>query len=200
MKTGTGIGQALAELVNRLTQEERIEFAQSLSWEELEPLRHTESPAGSKEVQPEGNRVRRMGDPKVYVGTTVDGLALELPADRTATFIKYLANALSASSIDVYLRRKGKGEEYNLAINELDEFLSTHQEVVSHRSWTMELDEATLVSGNGGCLLLSLEGMPGVLKRQLATKALRVCGFDYDFTGDKFSAVVWNDELEVTEQ
>lgn len=200
VKTRTGIGQALAELVNRLTPEEKQEFAQALSWEELEPLRQTETLVDSIEVQPEAIDVRRMGEPKIYVGTTVDGLALELPADCTATFIKHLADALSVSSIGVYLRRNGNSEEYNLTADELDEFLGTHQEVVSHSHWTMELDEATLVSGGGGCLLLSLEEISAVLKRQLATHALSMCGFDYEFAGDEFSAVVWNDKLEVTEQ
>ena len=51
MSTQPGIGQALAELVRRLTPEEKREFVHWLSWEELEALRREGSgPSESEET------------------------------------------------------------------------------------------------------------------------------------------------------
>lgn len=66
MTTRLGIGQALAELVSRLSSEEKREFARWLSWEELEALRREEPIAGSAEE--ETRSARRLGEPRLYDG------------------------------------------------------------------------------------------------------------------------------------
>ncbi len=63
----------------------------------------------------------------------------------------------------------------------------------------VELGPHTLVSGGGGCLALVLKDVPLAIHRQVAQMALRLCGYDYTFSGDRFSATVWEDQLEVTE-
>ncbi len=200
-----GIGQALAELVKRLTSEEKREFVRWLSWEELEGLRHevvdtfaSLSP-GLESEEAVAQSPRRVGEPRVYVGTTPDGLALELPVECVATFVKRLPIILSVSSIEVYLRRNDKGEEYQVSPEEFADFLDNHREVLLEGSLMVELNGATLVSGGEGCMLLTLEGFSGEVRRRLATEALRICGFGYEFASDSFTATVWNEELEVSD-
>lgn len=194
-----GIGRVLAELVQRLTREEKREFVRWLSWEELETLRRegvVPRPTEDTDAPP----ARGVGEPRIYVGTTADGLALELPQECVVAFVKRLPSILSVSSIEVYLRRDGGGEEHQVSAGDWVRFLEAHQDVLLEGSLMMELGNATLVSGGGGCMLLTLEGIAGDVRRRLATEALRVCGFEYEFVGDTFTATVWDDELEVTER
>jgi hypothetical protein len=197
MRTPPGIGQALAELVKRLTPEEKQELAHSLSWEDLEALRHPGPHPGSTGGTA-AHSPRRVGEPRVYVSTTSDGLALELPVECVGAFVKRLPAILSVSSVEVYLRRNGQGEEQQVGSEEFADFLDAYRDVLVEGSLMLELGDATLVSGGGGCLLLTLEGTSRAVRRQLAKEALRACGFDYELVGDHFTATVWDDSLEVS--
>ncbi len=196
MRTQTGVGQALAELVKRLSPEEKKDFVHWLSWDELEILRREEwslSRVSEVAVQP----VRRIGDPQMYVGATRDGLALELPVTCVTAFVERLPDLLSTSQVEVYLRQNGKGQEFRISAEAFTEFLQTHRDAWQDNTLMLEFGSATLVSGGGGCISLSLEGMSTEVRRRLAREALRVCGFDYQFVGDSFTAAVWDEELEV---
>jgi len=181
MNGRSGVGQALAELVLRLTEEQRAEFADALRGLRLESHRH-------------------VGEPKVYVATTSDGLALELPEACVTPFLERVASLFAGPVIEVYLRRNGRGEEHRISREDFAEFLNANQDVLQEGSLMVEFENATLVSGGGGCMLLTLEGPVLDRRSQIAREALQVCGFDHEFVGDRFTAVVWNDELEVSEQ
>ncbi|MBU1660247.1 MAG: hypothetical protein KKD28_02095 [Chloroflexi bacterium] len=199
MVTQTGIGKSLAELVERLLPEEKQEFVHWLSWDELVALRREETvlaPVEESVAQP----VRRVGDPQVYVSTTPDGLSLELPVACVAAFVKRLPTLLSVSVVEVYLRRNGKGQEFQVAAEEFAKFLKTHQDALQEDNVMMEFGNSTLVSGGGGCISLALDEISRGARCRLATESLRVCGFDYEFVGDNFTATVWDDELEVHER
>ena len=140
------------------------------------------------------------GDPRVYVGAISDGLAFELPVSYVAAFVKRLPGILSVSSIEVYVRRNGRGEEHQVSTQEFAGFLDAHQDLLLAGSLMIELEGATLVSGGGGCMLLTLEGISGEMRRRLATEALRACGIEHQFKGDHFTAIVWDDELEVSDR
>ena len=173
-------GQALAELVGQLTPEEKQEFVRWLSRDALEALRN-EGPVSPLPVVAEGGAVektaarstRRAGEPRVYVGATSDGLALEMPVECVAAFVERLPTILSVLSVEVYLRQNGGGEEHRVGSEEFASFLDTHQDVLRDGSLMMEFGRATLVSGGGGCMLLTLEGIPGEVRRRVATEALR---------------------------
>lgn len=92
------------------------------------------------------------------------------------------------------------GEEHQVGAEEFAGFLDAHQDVLLEGSLMVELGGATLVSGGEGCMLLTMEGISREVQRHLATEALRVCGFDYEFVGDSFTATAWDDELEVTDR
>jgi len=191
MTMQAGIGQALAELVRRLTLEEKREFARWLRWDELDTLRNQ---------GPVPDPSRRVGEPRVYVGATSDGLALELPVECAGGFVKRLPAILCASSVEMYLRRNGRGQEHQVHSEEWAAFLESYQDVLVEGGLMIEVDGATLVSGGGGCMFLTLEGISGEVRRRLAREALRACGFEYVFKGDRFTATVWDDELEVSDR
>jgi len=195
MSVQLGVGQALAELVRRLTPEEKREFVRWFSWQELDLLRQEEKVAPLA-----AETARWVGEPRVYVGTTLDGLALELPVASVPTFVKRLPDILSASSIEVYVRRSGRTAEYRVRGAGFADFVNAHQDTLCEESVMLELDGATLVSGGGGCMLLTLSDANREMRRRLAAEALRACGFDYEFTEDRFIAAVWNDALEVSER
>jgi hypothetical protein len=179
--------QALMEMLSRLTPEEKREFARLIDLDELMRL---------KAAVP--RRKRRIGDPKVYVGTTPSGLSLELPVEHTLEFVRWLADVLSPQRVEIFTSENGGAKEYSCPLDEFSEFLRTHQSLAEN--WSMiEFDEVTLVSGGGGCFSLALEGVSKELVREIAQGALELCGFEHRFSADEFSVVLWDGGLEVKE-
>jgi hypothetical protein len=178
--------QALKEILGRLTPEEKKEFARLVDLDELMQLKAAVS------------QKRRIGDPKVYVGTTPSGLSLELPVEHAIEFVRWLADVLTPQRIEIFTSANGGSREYSCSTGEFSEFLRTHQSL--SENWSMiEFDEVTLVSGGGGCFSLALEGVSKKVIREIAQGALELCGFEHRFSADEFSAVVWDGELEVKE-
>jgi len=175
---------ALAELIGRLTIEEKKELAKVVDWDEFRWLRKSE---------------RRVGEPKVYVGTTKDGLSLELPLECVRPFIQALPASLSVESVEIFAQDGNGSREYSLAASELESWLRSHANVLQEGLILIEFGAHTLTSGGGGCLSLALERASSSTLREIAGKALTLCGFDHKFKGDKFSALVWEDQLEVSE-
>lgn len=101
--------QALAEMLGRLTPKEKKEFARLVDLDELMQL---------KMALPQE---RRIGDPKVYVGTTPGGLSLELPVEHAIEFIRWLADVLAPRRIEIFTSEDGKAKGYFCP---LDSFLS----------------------------------------------------------------------------
>jgi len=175
---------ALAELIGRLTIEEKRKLAKVIDWNEFQRLRKSE---------------RLIGDPKVYVGTTRDGLSLELPMGCVRPFIQALPASLSVGSVEIFAQDSNGSREYSLAASKLEAWLGSHANVLQEGSIMIELGPHTLTSGGGGCLSLALENASSSTLREIARKALRLCGFDHKFKRGKFSALVWKDQLEVSE-
>ena len=175
---------ALAELIGRLTVEEKRKLATVIDWDERQRLRKSE---------------RRIGNPKVYVGTTKDGLSLELPLECVRPFIQTLPASLSVESVEIFAQDGNGSREYSLAASELEAWLGSHTNVLQAGLIMIEFGPHTLISGGGGCLSLALENVSSSTLRKIARKALTLCGFDHEFKRDKFSALVWKDQLEVSE-
>jgi hypothetical protein len=179
--------QALTEMLSRLTPEEKREFARLVDLDELVQL---------KAAVPQK---RRIGDPKVYVGTTPSGLSLELPVEHAIEFVRWLADVLAPQRIEIFTSENGGSKEYSCSVDEFSEFLKTHSQPLSE-NWSMiEFDEVTLVSGGDGCFSLALEDVSREMVRDIAQGALEICGFEHRFSSDEFSAVVWDGEPEVKE-
>jgi len=184
------IALGLAELLNRLTIEEKREFANIIDWDELQRLK----------VKTAENERKSVGEPRVYVGTTEDGLALELPIESVLLFVHFLPGVLKIDEIEVFILDEGGSKEFRCTAAELKNLLETeYLEVLREGSIMIELGPHTLVSGGSGCLSLSLENVPKETVREIASKALELCGFDYTFQKERFSAMVWKDLLEVKE-
>jgi len=175
---------ALAELIGRLTVEEKRKLATVVDWDEFQWLRKSE---------------RRIGDPKVYVGTTRDGLSLELPLECVCPFIQTLPASLSVKNVEIFAQDGNGSTEYSLAASELEAWLGSHANALQAGLIMIEFGPHTLISGGEGCLSLALENVSSSTLREIGRKALTLCGFDHKFKGDKFSALVWKDQLEVSE-
>ena len=172
---------ALAELIGRLTIEEKGKLAKVIDWDELQRLRKSE---------------RRISDPKVYVGTTENGLSLELPVECVRPFIQTLPASLSVENVEIFVQDGSGSREYSLAASELEAWLRSHADFLREGSIMIEFGSHTLTSGGGGCLSLALENASSSTLREIARKALTLCGFDHKFKGDEFSTFVWKDQLE----
>jgi len=48
-------------------------------------------------------------------------------------------------------------------------------------------------------LSLTLEDVSPIAIKEIAQKALQLCGYSYEFQKERFSAIVWEDQLEVRE-
>jgi len=183
----SAIAVALTELLDRLTIEEKREFARLIDWEEFQRLRV------------EAASVRRVGDPKVYVRTTPDGLSLELPVGKVPAFLSSLPGILSANTVAIFVQDGDGSQEWQGPADELASWLAAHSAAWRDGSLMIEFGPHTLVSGGGGCLSLTLTGRAGSLRRTIAEQALALCGFRHTFVGEHFSAIVWEDRLEVQE-
>ena len=184
VESAATIPLALAQLVERLTLEEKREFALALDWQELQRLR-TEARRGKEE--------RRIGDPRIYVGTTAGGLSMELP------FISSLLRAFSIKQVDIFVQDGQGSEEYHCTADELEDWLTDHPEAWPEGAIMIELGPHTLTSGGGGCLSLTLEDVPPITIKEIAQRALQLCGYNYEFQKERFSAIVWEDRLVVRE-
>ncbi|MDH7486511.1 MAG: hypothetical protein QHJ81_09590 [Anaerolineae bacterium] len=186
----SAIPLALAQLIERLTPEEKQEFALALNWQELRKLRMEAI------SQREG---RRVGDPRIYVGTTASGLSLELPLRCVAPFISLLSHTLSAKQADILIQDSQGSEEHHCAADELEDWLANHPDAWQEKAMMIELGPHTLISGGGGCLSLALEDVPPTMVKEIAQGALKLCGYSHEFQKERFSALVWEDKLEVRE-
>jgi len=185
----SSIPLALAELIDRLSTEEKRELVQVLNWQELQELRLEEISQG---------KANRVGDPKVYVATTKSGLSLELPLACVPAFVGALPSLLSAQDVEIFVQNGEGSEETHCAASDLETWLSRHTGAWQEGTMMIELGPHTLISGGGGCLSLALENVPPAVRKEIAHKALKLCGYDHVFKQDHFSAIVWDDQLEVS--
>ena len=183
------IALGLVELIDHLTVEEKREFVKIIDWDELQRLR----------VEIAQDESKNSGEPRVYIGTTEDGLSLELPMESVLPFINFLPRVLTIDEIEIFILDNQGSKEYRCAASELKNFLEEHLRVLCEGSIMIEFGPHTLISGGGGCLSLALENVPKATVKEIARKALELCGFEYQFKKEKFSAIVWEDLLEVKE-
>lgn len=180
----------LSEMLNRLTSDEKREFVQLVDWDELQKLR---SDILSIPKQ------RMSGDPRIYVVTTPSGMSFEIPVERIPDFLRILCTSLSPEKIDVFLQEDERSQEFSCMREEFLALLDSKIDLSGDVSAMIELDAHTLISGGGGCFSLALEGVSYKVRRKIAEETLKACGFDHRFKSDFFSAVVWEDKLEVKE-
>lgn len=184
------IALGLAEIVERLTAEEKREFTQLVNWEELQRLRieARRMPA-----------VRPVGDPRLYIATTADGLSLDLPLEHTSAFLAMLSGKLASKAIDIFVQNGEGSQETACLAADLAVWLGRHEDILREGAMMMEFGLYTVISAGGGCLSLNLEDAPPALRREIAQQALALSGFEHKFQADHFSAIVWDDQLEVME-
>ena len=114
-------------------------------------------------------------------------------------FINFLPRVLTIDEIEIFILDNQGSKEYRCAASELKNFLEEHLRVLCEGSIMIEFGPHTLISGGGGCLSLALENVPKATVKEIARKALELCGFEYQFKKEKFSAIVWENLLEVKE-
>jgi len=177
-------------LIDRLSLEEKRELVRVLDWKELQGLRAEEISRG---------KGRRIGDPRIYVATTKSGLSLELPLECVPAFMCALPSLLSIQDMEIFIQNGNGSEETRCAASDLEAWLSRHTEAWQEGTIMIELGPHTLISGGGGCLSLDLENVSPAVRKEIAHKALKLCSYDHVFKQDHFSAIVWDDQLEVSE-
>ncbi len=179
---------ALVEMIERLSLEEKYTLANLLDWDALQQLRE-EAVA----------QTRRVGDPRIYVGTTESGLSLELALECVPAFLNALPSLLSVQHVEILVQNGQGTNEYYCTAADLKDWLAHHPKAWRESAMMIELGLHTLVSGGGGCLSLTLENVSPATRREIAQMALQLCGYDHTFKQDRFSAIVWENQLEVTE-
>ena len=186
------IGLALVEIINRLTTEEKKAFVHAVNWDELVQLRE-------KVSEERGSPRRRYGDPKLYIGTTYNGLSCELPEDKVLECLKVLPEFFLAEEIEISVWNDDERIETSCTSDEFTNLLKKYEQFLIQGCIMIEFDGFNLISGGGGCISISIETSSSELIRKLAENLLIICGFKYTFSKNKFSAIVWEDTLEVEE-
>lgn len=180
---------AVAELINRMTPEERGELATQLSWEQLHALEELK--------RKRGTRVKDR-EPHIYVSISSDSISFESPPDKVAQLIKRIAATLAVETISMQLPENGHTRVLHRAVGELDTLLIEEAESLTEEPIVIEMGNATLYSQGGGCLFLKTDA-PGQTKRAIAENFLQVCGYPHPVQSDQFTALVRNGGLEVIE-
>ncbi|MDI6792342.1 MAG: hypothetical protein QME81_05670 [bacterium] len=181
------IPKALVEILSLLSAEEKMEFANSFNWNEFKRLKKAGKP----------EKARRIGDPKVYVQADSGGLDFEMPAIKVAEFVKLLIQLFVPSRIELFLQKRD--EEFICTPDKFNDFLTNSRDALAEDYLMIEFGGNTLISGGGGCLGLTLVKPNSKLIKKIAEDFLQICGFEYHFRKNHFSAVVWETELEVEE-
>ncbi|MCK4732838.1 MAG: hypothetical protein KAT65_10325 [Methanophagales archaeon] len=182
------MASALREMFNRLTDEEKREFIKTFDWDEIEEI---------KSEDRLGREDRICGDPKIYIGTTSSGLTFEIPEDKVAGFLQIICQYLLRTKVEIFAQLEEGTQEMLCSNDEFLNLINKQTELFLNNSVMIEFDGHSLITGGGGCFSLELLDAPSKLKRDIAEKILHLCGFDYRFKMDEFSAVVWEDKLEV---
>jgi len=106
---------------------------------------------------------------------------------------------LTIDEIEIFILNSQGSKEYRCAASELKSFLEKHLKTLREGSIMIELGPHTLISGGGGCLSIALKNVEKATVKEIAHKALQLCGFEYKFKKEQFSAIVWKDRLKVKE-
>lgn len=186
---GSVMALAFSEILRRMSIEEKKVFAQAVDLTELEELKTAGMPAEEK----------RFGDPTLYVGTTSSGLSLELPVDKLIRCVENLPVFLPSNRIKLFIHRNGDWAEFSCSESDFPDLLREHSQAIIEEGMMIDFDDSSLISGGGGCLSLDLKKPSPEITRKIAERFLEICGFKHRFRKDEFSAVVWEDVLEVTE-
>ena len=183
------IASALIEILDRLTREEKEQFARIFNWDEFERIK--------KDIN--GSDGRKHGDPKVYVQASPDELNFEIPENKLTDFIRFLSETLSYDQINVFIRKDKASDERTYSKEEFLEFLMSSEGMLAEDYLMIEFGGNTLISGGRGCMDLELEKKNVALVKKIAEKLLEMCGFKHRFSKENFHAIVWDEELEVNE-
>ena len=142
--TKSTIALGLAEIVERLTTEEKQEFTQLVNWEELQRLRiqARRTPA-----------VIRVGEPRLYVATTADGLSLDLPLEHTLAFIAMLPGKLASETVEIFVQNGEGSQEISCPAADLAAWLERHEDVLRDGAMMCQSPRphlSAIVGGVGG--------------------------------------------------
>ncbi|MCK4390898.1 MAG: hypothetical protein KAV83_11765 [Desulfobacterales bacterium] len=188
-KTASTIATALVEMLNRLTPDEKKQFARIFNWDEFGRIK--------KEIN--GSDGRKHGDPKVYVEAGPGELNFEMPESKLIDFIRFLSEVLSYDIISVFIRKGETSGQHSYSKEEFRDFLVSSERVFVENYLMIEFGRNTLISGGGGCIDLELEKENIDLVKEIAETFLEMCGFKHRFSKHEFYAIVWDDEIEVNE-
>ena len=183
----SAIATALIEILKRLTPEEKREFARAFNWDEFESIK-------KETVASDG---RKFGDPKVYVQGSPREVNFEVPEDKLTDLIEFLSETLPYDRVDVFIRQGKRSKETSYTKAEFQNFLTVCGKMLEESYLMIEFGGNTLISGGSGCLDLELEKEDANLVRMIAETFLKICGFAHRFSRNEFSAILWEDELEV---
>lgn len=184
---------ALAELLKRMTPEEQAEFAAQLTWEQIHRLEDLKKQHDARtDVHTNGQ------EPHIYVSVGPDSISFEAPVEQVIPLIQRIATELETSTVVVRFPDRDSGQVLREPTAELRSVLTEEEESLLRESLIIEIDDSTLYSQGGGCLLLNT-GAPTEKKRAIAEGFLQLCGYSHRVTGDRFTALVRDDELEILE-
>ena len=183
------IASALVEILNRLTPDEKKQFARIFNWDEFGRIKK-----GINESDG-----RRYGDPKVYVQASPGELNFEIPESKLTNFVSLLSEILSYDQISVFVRKGKTSEEHSYSKEEFRNFLVSSERMLAEEYLMIEFGGNTMISGGHGCIDLELDKTNVGLVKKIAESFLEMCGFKYRVSKDEFYAIVWDDEIEVHE-
>ena len=183
------IATALVEILNRLTPDEKKQFARVFNWDEFGRIK--------KGIN--GSEGRTHGDPKVYVEASSGELNFEIPETILTDFIRFLSEVLSYDQINVFMRKGQISEQRLFSKKEFPGFLLSSERILAENYLMIEFGGNTLISGGHGCIDLELEKENIDLVKKIAERFLEMCGFRHRFSKNEFYAIVWDEQLEVHE-
>ncbi|MEW5766541.1 MAG: hypothetical protein AB1797_02795 [bacterium] len=139
-KSISNISRVIAELIRRMTPQEKTDL---LSYLPLEDLEGFSGPLESKKSE------RRFGDPELYVAARDDGLSFEVPPEKALKFVSHLPHLLGSKKINIRYYQNERPKEITCLPEEMPGDLNKIEAIFTDDAVTIELDEHTLFS-NGG--------------------------------------------------
>jgi len=179
-QTSSYLPKLVAEIIQRMTPQEKQIFFGYLSFEEIKEL-YDESTAEKHPVTTE--------EPLLYISDREDGMSLELPEKTAVEFIYKLSNLLSAKKIALRYRINGDKIENQCNQDEFSELLAKIQPILLDKSVVIEFDNHTLYSNGGGCMLLDAD-ISFELKKKIANYLLEINGYSEQELKNNFTVII----------
>ena len=180
----------VAELINRMSPEEKEKLISNLDSETIYSL---------QEIKQQISNRDEFSEPEIYVRVTSEYISFEIPRAKIIDFIKRLTDFLNQKEVIIRYNENGTAHEEHVSASHLLKNLQEIREVLINDTVTFEFGSDTLYSIGAGCMLFETN-LQNKEKGRIALEYLKRGGYYVKIKSDRFSISVRNGKIKIKEE